>query len=323
MSKEDVDDLSSLMSHGFTFIDSLRIVADSRNVRIINNVLCRLRLGEDMIKVMKSVCPKEYRNDFFSFIEFLSFKDSLVLCSKIYNEEKKEKEVLKKSLIYPVFLFFITTIGLFIFIDVCLPILIRLIDDFKSDSTYLINFRIVSLLIIKMVMFLSVILIISLFFFTRQKYQVSFYKFVNRYLKIKLFKQWVSSNFARYFYHCSSIGCKTKETITILKKLSRKPLIIFLAEDIDENLLCGNSMEDAIKSIYLDYSLQRFMTIAIHSSSMEKTLDSYIKLSHEKIKKRIRVTTKLLQLFTYSVVGIILIFVYQILILPLSIMSQI
>ncbi len=322
MSKDDCQGVVQLMDSGFSFVDALNLLMTKKNSELFLKIIQELKLGQDMISVIKAYCPKDYRDDFYSLISFLPLKDSLKLCVWLHEEESKEKKELRKNLGYPLLMFVSTIVGLYFFVQICFPLLIQLMNDFNANSMYLQNIRLIFLVVLKSIMILMSATGLLIFMMSRKKNQVQAYCLIIKILNLSLLKQHISCQFARYFYHCNHVGCKTKETIEILKQVERKPIVNFLSVTVEESLLSGNEMKEAIQNRFMDESLHRFMTIAMHSSSMDEMLQGYIELSQKKMKQKIRLVTKLLQLFSYAIIALILIFVYQILILPLSVMSQ-
>ncbi|NLH92563.1 MAG: hypothetical protein GX481_08975, partial [Atopobium sp.] len=96
----------------------------------------------------------------------------------------------------------------------------------------------------------------------------------------------------------------------------------FLAEEIEKSLLAGDKFETAVDSPYLDPVLARFMKIAVYASDMEQMMSGYLELCRDRIRRQCRRLTRTIQLVSYAAIGVILILVYQLLMLPLTVMSQ-
>ncbi len=322
MSKEDCQGIVQLMDSGFSFLDAMILLESRKNAEVFKRIKDELTRGEEMISVIKKYCPKIYQDKFYSFISFLPLKDSLALCVKLHKEEEKQRKDIQKELGYPLLMFFATLVGLYLFVQLCFPLLIQLMSDFGTNSQGILEIRNLFLLLLKIVIGLFLILTGALIVMMKKNHQVAAYCWIAKIFNLNILKQHVSCQFARYFYHCSHIGCKTKETLTILSQLERQPLVLFISSIMERSLLKGMPMKNAIQSRYIDEGLSRFMVVAMYSSTMGDMLEKYIHLSEIKMRQKIKIFTKLLQLFTYGSIAIIMIFVYQILILPLSVMSQ-
>lgn len=311
-----------LLENGFSFRDSLNLLKSRKNKSIIEKISEQLEQGSDTIQIIKSICPKEYRDNFYSFISFLPLKDSFGLAVKLYQEENQKIGGMKKLMIYPVVLFISTLAGLYVFVQMCFPLLIKLMNDFDAKNSVLESSRGILLFSIQGVAVMVLMLTFFLIVAVQKSCQIRAYCFLVKYFNLKVLKEYISAQFAYYFYHCGSVGCKTKEALSILKGIKRKPILSFLSAMIEKKLLDGKSINDALDNCYIDELLCRFMTLALYSSSMNGMMESYVRVVQERINQRIKRVTKIVQIMSYGIIGIIVIFVYQILLLPLSIMSQ-
>lgn len=155
------------------------------------------------------------------------------------------------------------------------------------------------------------------------KQRITIYKHIAKFKFARIIKLFVSHEFALFFGECIKMGCSTKQSIEILKGLSNKPLINFIAHNLEKSFMVGSSMENAFKTIYLDKSLYTFLKISMYSTNTEKMLNKYLTVNEYKINKLIRNFSNFIKIFSYLTVAVLLIFVYQILLLPLSIISGI
>ena len=120
---------------------------------------------------------------------------------------------------------------------------------------------------------------------------------------------------------CTERGCKTKQALQILKGMKTKPIISFLAFHMDESLLAGESLKEAVKKNYYDLSLSRFIKIANYTNEFSDMLSKYVSLSRDRIARTMKRYTLMIQLVTYSFIGIIVVFIYQILFIPMQTLS--
>lgn len=322
MSKTDCEGLCQLLQHGFTLLETLKLLENKRNHNCFLAICKKLEEGTPIEQFFSEYSPQMYRNYFNSFILFLPFTESLKLCVKLSNDETKQKKDIFKNLWYPVLMFLGTIFGIYFFIVFCFPTLISLMKDFSVNSTFMEIVMKIIFMVIQGVMVVVLLFLMIILYFIQKKNHVKGYKILTAYLHFPLIKQLQSNLFARYFYHCIKIGCKTKQSLQILQTIENKPILVFLSQHLEESLLKGEKMEKALQSPYLDETLYHFMNIAIYSSSMESMLEGYIEVNHEKLRVLIKRITKLIQVGTYTTIGLIIIFVYQILIIPLSVMSQ-
>ena len=91
---------------------------------------------------------------------------------------------------------------------------------------------------------------------------------------------------------------------------------------MEQALLAGESLETALGSEYLDPSLMQLMRTASHSGQVQPLLESYVEVRQGQLLDQLRFAARCLQLFAYGTIAAMILIVYQILLLPLSIMSQ-
>ena len=77
-------------------------------------------------------------------------------------------------------------------------------------------------------------------------------------------------------------------------------------------------MIEAVNKNYYDSSLKRFIKIANYTNDFEGILNTYIDVVKRKIEYRIKKYTLTLQMLTYSFIGLIIIFIYQLLFIPMQ-----
>ena len=90
---------------------------------------------------------------------------------------------------------------------------------------------------------------------------------------------------------------------------------------MDEGLMEGESMKEAAGKYYYDSSLSRFIKIANYTNDFSKIIESYIFMAREKIVRRMKNYTLSIQLITYAFIGCVIIFIYQILFMPMKAIS--
>ena len=159
-------------------------------------------------------------------------------------------------------------------------------------------------------------------FFNHPGRIVILYILVSRYFPDSLWQLYYSQNFIALFALCGELGYKTKETLAILKSMREKPLISFLAYHVDEAFMKGEGMAEALDNPYLDSRLRSFMKMAVVSLNFDKLLRRYVEVCAMDMERRIKKYTRIVQLSIYILIGVMLIFIYQVLFLPIQAIGQ-
>ena len=115
----------------------------------------------------------------------------------------------------------------------------------------------------------------------------------------------------------------TIQALAMLKALRNKPLVALIASELDRSLAEGEELIAAMSSPYVETALCRFMRIAVCSSECEAMLEGYLEMVQKRTEKQIRTFSRTVQLFSYTLIGIVLIFVYRILMMPMIMLQRI
>ncbi len=321
-SQLDCGGIVRLMDSGFTLVQSLEILKEKNTSVVIEKLINEFESGGFVDDVFSSALNKDMRMYFQSFIQFVPFNQALSLSLELVEYDNNTRKKLIKNIFKPLCLFLGSLLAVQLFSVYCFPILINLMSDFNLDTSSL-NIISKSLSVgINLFLICLLMQLIIIFVFSSRKRIVLGYILLCYSPWHKTVRKFLSGQFAYYFNECSKMGYKTQKTITIIQSMKQKPLIVFIAYHVEQGLLNGEKMEDAIRHRYLDTSLQKFIKIAIYSSSLTKMLDSYIEQNNYAIDALCKKWTKRITLFSYSSVGLLIIMIYQILLLPLTIIQE-
>lgn len=322
LSINDLKDINELLRSGFNLANSLSLLTNLDNDYLYNQIIDKLNLGYLPSEFFNQYCKLKVANYLNSYLAYLPFNESVSLTINIIDNLDTQFKELKKSLIYPISLFFISIIGIYLFNIVFLPSFIKMLNTFNTSFKSLEVISNLLTTLISIFLFIVLIILCILMYLLKTHQEVLFYVFICKYTKIKLIKKYLSNQFAIFFKECLNAGFKAKQSMDILKSLKNKPLVVFMAYHIDQSLLNGLDMQASLNNIYLDKELAKFMNVAIYSNNIPLMLDGYILSNNIKIKRSCKKIALSIQMISYLAIGILIIFIYQILFLPLSIMSQ-
>ena len=148
------------------------------------------------------------------------------------------------------------------------------------------------------------------------------YLFLSEHFPNSLMSVYYSEEFMSLLLICMEHGYRTKEAISILKDTKNSPVISFLAFHLDESLMEGETMKEAVHKKYYDSSLSRFIKIGNYTNDFSQIVSSYISLAKQKIRQRMKRCTVTIQLSTYAFIGAIIVFIYQVLFMPMQAISM-
>ena len=312
----------SLLEHGFSMQETLKILINKSNKNVFNYIDDSLKSGVDTRIIFSDILPINYKNYFDVFIRFLPLVECLKLMFSIENEKCILRKLYLKSIIYPFSMFIFTILGIYFFNIFCFPLLITMLNEFKVNMIFLTVIYNIFNIFINVVFCIVLIILILVFLFLFDKTKVKMYKYFSKFKFFRIFKVFVCNEFALFFKECCMVGCSTKTSMSILKEIKCFKIISFLAEVIDESLNNGMAMNNAFSSKYFDFNLSRLLNIFINVSGTEKMLEGYLKINEFKINSILKRTSSFIKIFSYITISIILLFIYQILLLPLNIISK-
>ena len=206
-----------------------------------------------------------------------------------------------------------------------------MIASFDADLELYRDMRVLFSIVVNL-FYYGILLIFGLIiFFSSRKRIVYLYIFVSRYFPNSFFNIYYSEEFMSLLLVCARRGYSTKEALDILKArlgtiMEKYPGIPKGVRVHTDNYIFPSAaiyltLKEAARLSYYDSSLSRFIKIANYSNDFSDVIDSYIDLAKQKIVKRMKSYSLCIQLFTYAFIACIIIFIYQILFMPMQAIS--
>ena len=321
LSVEDISYLSKLLNTNMSISECFSLLENRKNKEIFENIRSKLDQGEMIENVIRDYLPRQLKTYVISLLYTLSLSASLSLSLRFEKRAQEGKKELLNSLAYPLILLFITMTSLYLFDLYGIDSIFSLISSFEADIELFDSLRIAFRIMINIFYYLVLLMFILALFFFKPANVIMLYIFVSRHLPNSLLNIHYSQEFMALFLICCEAGYKTRQALEILKAMTSKPVISFLAFHLDESLMEGESLKEATRKNYYDSSLSRFIKIANYTNDFSEVIGSYVELSREKIRRRMKRYTNTIQMMTYVFIGFIIIFIYQILFMPMQAIS--
>ncbi len=319
----ECEDIAGLLRHGFTFRECLDLTEDPSNREVYNALRSALSRGEDIADLFPEYCHERFRRCLSAFLQYLSFQEALQLTLDILHSRDDLRTSTLKELLYPAALLAGTFIGIILFNELCFPPLISLLEDFSLSVEKYRTARFILRSLTAITVLLAIGVSVICIRYTRPAHIVQGYRLLQRYLPHSLPVIFVSVDFVRYYRKCADLGFSTKNALGILRTIPDQPVIQWLSSCIEKSLEDGDRFTEALDTPGLDRRLLRFIRIAVFTSELPEMLGAYIRYSEESIRRRILRISRIVQIVSYLMIGTVVILVYQILLLPLTLMMQI
>lgn len=322
LSKQSCKAIVQLMENGFSLMESMKIIEEKDNKEVLDSIFLRLQKGEDIKTFFHLYCPKEYCDYFACFILYMPFLDAFTTTIRIEEQEEKNRKQILTGMLYPSILLIGVIVGIYMFNIWIMPNMITLMKSFQSDVTFYTTMHDVLHVVSILFLLICTVCCIIVFVCLQKQHVVSTYCFIAKYFPNAIVIQHVSEQFARFFLECQKRNDSTKLTLSILKQLQSKPCVVFIAKQMDLYLNAGERLELAIEKANVEKTLLRFFRIALYASDCVGMLEGYLKMVEIRKQRAIRTYTRYVQCFSYSCIGVVLVFVYQILMIPMTMLQN-
>lgn len=309
------------MNNGFSFQDALLISKTDENQKIFSIIQKQLEEGRQGEDIIASYLLPAYQGYFQGFIQYMNMKDTLAAVLSVVRAERTQKEEILKGLLYPSLLFVGVNMGVLLFNSCILPVMTNMMAGFHyQNDTILLVQKIVSLIAAAVLFFLCAGSV--LFFYCLQKKNIVFvYHTIQKKYPHALIVKYASSDFSRFYLECIRRQIPTRESLQILMQLDQKPLVKDIAEQLDHLLTDGIEMKEAVERCRTEPALVRIFQISIYASNCVTMMEGYLQMVKDRTAAEIARYARTVQLISYSAVAMIIILVYQVLLMPISMME--
>jgi type II secretory pathway component PulF len=316
-------DLLTLMNSGLSFQESMTMLNEGKRSPVWEEIRKHLINGEETGSFMSQYLRKEQAFYFRCFASFLPFQESLSVTMDIIRMRREARDKLCRGLFYPLTLLAATIAGVFLFDRTILPNMTSLMHTFAMEKgNEMILPKIFEVSSMGLVAAVLAGVIAGMYFLSPQ-HIADTYRFLAVRMPDSLLVQYASLDFARVFRECTSVKLSTRQSIAVMKQLTDRPLVPFIAGEMEKSFLAGETMKDAVLSPYLEKKLARFIRLAVYAGRTEEMLGAYLAMSEKRTERRVRQLTVWIQLLAYIWIGIMLVLIYEVLMTPLSMLRNI
>ena len=312
------------MNSGFSFQQAMEILETDENAEIFKRIRHRLNEGQSVSDFITCCTDRTTGAYLHGFLSYMTLRDALSAAVLIVKEEKREQAVLIKGCLYPCLLLGAMCAGIFLFASFVLPTMLSLMNSLNVDSSF--DYELLSRLIrvcsIVLLFLLCAFASLCMYALSRKNITSTYLIMAKRFPQSLLVKS-ATRDFTRFFLECSRRNVSTYESLHMLAQIEEKPLVALIARMLDESLMKGESLEEAMKQTPLESALIRFIHIAAKTSGCTEMLEGYLAMCAKRTEAGIARFSRIVQLTSYALIGLVLIFVYSILMMPMTMLSQI
>lgn len=314
----DLKFLRDLIETKMSIKTCLEMISSNKTKKLSNEISLKLDEGYLFEDIIVDYVPNNISKYFEKMIKILGFNKTIDICINIAEAKQRNIESIMSKVLYPIILMIVSVVALIVFDSFALDSIIQMMSSFISDFTMISIFRIVFGIVTKLLILVIVLIgvVLALCIVFNKGYIV--YSYLNTILPNSILCTYFTNEFINLYMIIIENGYNTKETLDIISSLDNLVISSRLADSISFNLINGEGLIQSININGIDKTLTSFFKIASYSKESLKILKSYLEFSESKIKSFIKKLTEVLQISSYVVIGMIIIFVYQLLFMPMQ-----
>lgn len=314
----DIKFLSKLIDTKMPIKTCLDIIGAPITRNISEDISKKLDDGCLFEDVICDYVPKDISKYFEKLIKLLGFNKTIEISLSIIESRKKNIDNVIGKALYPIILMFVSIVALILFDNFGLDSIIQMMSSFVDDLSMINTFRIIFSVVTKLLLILVISILGIVVAWNGFNKQVLIYEYFNKVFKDNIINIYFTNEFINLYTILASNGYKTKECLDIIKELDNMPICSYIANKVSLSLKDGNDLVNSVNIDELDSSLSKFFKIASCSKDFLSILINYLEYSSNKVNVFIKRITAYIQGSSYVVIGLIIIFVYQLLFMPMQ-----
>lgn len=314
--KEQWMGISALMKAGYNFLESIQILQiPSKDIEEA------FKEGKDLKEILLDGHKGRFYEHLSFFLEISDVANAIDSALTMEEFEKGWIRFLVSFCAYPCFIFLFAYVMMVVFSTSLLP---QMIQGFElTESSGFLLFCVEALQYF--CVFLAIGAVASVcFFLVLYLYKPLRLKVLIRLQnKISLLKDHTSYMFAGYMKVLEKQGVPTKKAMKYMMNVQKDSLFSLCINSCEEQLCNGIDFIDVLqKTEMLNELFHKMIPIGIITSSISELLEIFMQQQELIWKKKVKKIGIFIQLLSYSFVAILVLVVYQLMLLPLSMLEQ-
>ena len=308
----------TLLCQDRSFKECLLLIRNAKNEYVVTYIVDLLEQGVAIENIVKGMNGDKVCKQLRFFVSFLPFQDALHTALDMIRFENDINKSLSSTLLYPMFLIVFSSLVLFLFTHIVLPILQTMLELQNDGFVLLLTVMNRCVILFYILLFIFIIAFIWLY----QKSKVNeLYKILHILHLDFIIKKYTSFIFSQYLYVLMEHGVSTRRSMEILQSYEKKPIIKFVASKLDEQFMKGNDFIDVLQNTYLDPTFCMLCNLGYHTNSFSYALLEYKEVVQMWLQAFIKRLSIIVQFIAYGCIGVIVIVVYQILLMPMTLLE--
>lgn len=298
-----------LLEHGLSTKDMIVI-----SFKAHEQMLKGLEEGQSLGSLLADHAPKA--GILSVLMQAMKLKDALKVYDNMEKSSARLWSTLAKNAAYPMFLY-VFSYGMLVFFSTAI---LPSMQVYGSDSMALFWISWLKNLFGITNLALVVLTFCVLYILLAKKPPRKLFVLLCR---LPVFSRLYSCQFAALFSALLSAGLSSEEVISLLEQCKSIKSVQFYVPALHAGLLKGKDLYTALAAVDgLDASLLYFVKTGLYTSRTAPMLTLYFEQSLQKLEETIKKLSLSIQLFSYTAVGFLVITVYQVMLMPLNMLSS-
>ncbi len=276
-----------------------------------------LRLKEDNIE--DYVLNNGINYELFSLIGGIN---SLYFVNQMSQYRKSIKEKIFKNIIYPLILYILICCLLIFFIYLIMPSIYRNLSSLGISLNDFVNKMFLLQIVLVILVASGVLAVIIYFWLSSVKNQKWLFIIFYRSWWFGAFKLWLTLDFIWLYIHFYKLGLNTKQIIEAIYNSSDEYLIKWQATLIRYKLEEGSTLIESLDKRFINNEFILLFELFSYNNDIN-LLDNFLMVRREYFLSKIVLVLNFVKFVEYLIIGFLVIYLYQILLLPISYLDNI
>lgn len=314
LNDQDYQFLADLLEHGYPLLDALQLLQkDGDAIKLaIESGIC----VEDLLVEQ---AEHRFAQHLAFFLQVSSVANAIQSSLHMKAFEQGIKQKLLKQCSYPIFLFVFAFVILCLFTQSIIP---QMLQSFSLEQEFGGLLLCMNILQSITIIFFIVLLIGVVCVFLkglRKRRQVFLFQYGTR---ISVVNDWVSYQLSGYLYELTQKGISTKHAMQYLLQLQEDSICCLVVKHIVHLLESGHDLVEIVQSSrYVNASFRLMFQMGAYNDTMCEMLTLFMKQQEVRWEKTIRKLGLVVQCIAYVFIASMVMVVYQIMLVPLSMLQ--
>lgn len=306
----------ALLKSGYPLLESMHIVGVD-----ITELKAKLEQGDDIKELLLRNQQGAFYTHLHFFLQVTSLPQAIEAALEMEGFEKGFVKKLSNVCAYPLFIMLFAYVMTIFFANVILPQMLESFTLGEEEGILLILVRILSHTCSISLLLLPVLSVLCVILYLRPVFRLQLWQRLQHH--IGFLRDHTSYLFAGYLLQLEKQGISTQKAIRFLCGVKQYSLLCVCAKHCEMRLLDG---EDFITILQtepgLNTLLRRLLPLGIMSASLCEVLAVFMEQQQVQWERKLKKIALWIQFIAYGFVGILVLIVYQLILVPLSMLEQ-